>query len=106
MRPPDGAAFLMGLIIIAFKLALTFGFAWFVCLCGIIGFETVRTGASIVTAGLLGMAPHYYTAAMYMAFCLIGLILLIKQAFTIGLFGMSVYRYEEPTEEQKKEGEK
>lgn len=103
VRPPDGFAFILGLIIIAIKIALTVGFAWFVCLCGIIGFETVRLGTSITTGGILSIAPHYYVAALYMAVCLLGIILVVKQAFTIGLFGFAAYQQAEPEKEEKEE---
>jgi len=93
----------MGMILIAIKIVLSIGLAWFVCLCGIIGFETVRLGTAVTANGMFSVSQHYYSGALYMSFCLIGIVIIVKQAMTHGLFGISAYKYDEREIEKDKE---
>lgn len=103
-EPQAWFIFIFGTLILILKFASVFFFAWFMCLMGVAGVETMRLGKNAMSSGIALMPTHYYIAAAYITIFFTGIMQIARTIVVTGiLHSSSAGDAGDNTEKDKKE---
>ena len=105
VKPPFFVMTIIWLIYNIVKAAVAVLAVCMTCFFAIAGAETLATGKNTLEAGLFSAPGYYYVASAYLAVSIIGILGILKEALTRGLFSfVEHYAGENDTGDKQSKG--